>query len=450
MKKIVYSFLFCVTIGQLHAQDTTRLSLLFFGDIMQHDSQISDAYDAQTKSYNYDPCFQYIKPYVQSYDLAIGNLELTLAGPPYKGYPQFSAPDVLLTGLKNMGADVLVTANNHCVDTGKKGLERTIVMLDSFNIPHTGTFINEEAKIRDTPLMVRKNGFNLALLNYTFSTNGLPVTKPNIVNMLDTVSIGKDIVKSKSLSPDAIIVFVHWGVEYQSLPTKWQKDVTAYCFKKGAQLVIGAHPHVLQPMEWKKDKNQLVVYSLGNFVSGQRKRYTDGGGMIGMELQKVTFPDKSALTSIDTAGYILHWVYRTVDSQKNYYMLPVATFENDTTGLIKDATSREAFKTFASDSRKLLKDHNQNIVEWNSIPADSLVTYKILVGNDQAKSLDSISYEISREKDPAGATFIYSGDFTQLAEAERYLKRVSAAGNNDVRIVRFVNGRRREVVAEGL
>ena len=136
------------------AQDTTRLSLLFLGDFMQHDSQISDAYDPSTKSYNYDPCFQFVKAYTQSVDLAIGNLELTLAGPPYQGYPKFSAPDQLLNGLGNMGMDVLVTANNHCVDTGKKGLERTIRLLDSLNIPHTGTFRNAEEKVLNHPLII--------------------------------------------------------------------------------------------------------------------------------------------------------------------------------------------------------------------------------------------------------------------------------------------------------
>src|SRR5688500_2566918 len=120
------------------AQDTTRLSLLFLGDIMQHDSQISDAWDPNLKKYNYKPCFQFVKPYTQAVDLAIGNLELTLAGPPHKGYPQFSAPDELLEALKDMGMDVLVTANNHCADRGTKGIERTIEMLDSLEILHTG------------------------------------------------------------------------------------------------------------------------------------------------------------------------------------------------------------------------------------------------------------------------------------------------------------------------
>lgn len=350
------------------AQDTTRLSLLFLGDIMQHDSQISDAYDPLTKTYDYKPCFQYVKPYTQAVDLAIGNLELTLAGPPYKGYPQFSAPDELLVALKDMGMDVLVTANNHCVDRGKSGLERTIMMLDSLKILHTGTFVDEVERLNLHPLLIEKNGFKLALLNYTYGTNGMPVHKPNIVSHIDKEQIKKDLVRAKAMKPDAVIVFTHWGSEYQSLPSDWQKDITNFCFSQGADLVIGAHPHVIQPMEFDRKKDRLIVYSLGNFVSGQRKRYTDGGAMIRVELQKININDTIHNTVIDSAAYILQWVYRTADAQKNYYILPVPTAELKTTELIKDAESREAFKTFVTDSRTLLKNHNLNVGELKSSP----------------------------------------------------------------------------------
>jgi poly-gamma-glutamate capsule biosynthesis protein CapA/YwtB (metallophosphatase superfamily) len=220
MKKLWMIFIVTAAVSRVSAQDTTKVSLLFLGDIMQHDSQITDAWDPVSKKYNYDPCFRYVKPYIQAADLAIGNLELTLAGPPYKGYPQFSAPDELLFTLKDAGIDVLVTANNHCVDTGKKGLERTILMLDSLHIPHTGTFVDQVARLNENPLLVEKNGFTLAILNYTYGTNGLPVTSPNIVNLIDTAVMRLDIQKAKSLRPDAIIVFTHWGTEYQSLPSK--------------------------------------------------------------------------------------------------------------------------------------------------------------------------------------------------------------------------------------
>ncbi len=346
-----------------HAQDTTRLSLLFLGDVMQHDSQIADAYDKTTGTYDYRPCFQYIKPYIQAVDVAIGNLEVTLGGKPYKGYPQFSAPDELLVALKDIGLDVIVTANNHSVDRGKAGLERTITMLDSFDIPHTGTFKSKAEKARHHPLIIDRQGMKLALLNYTYGTNGLRVTAPNIVNMLDTAALRKDLIYTASLNPDMIIVFPHWGLEYQRLPSTQQKAVAALCFQYGARLVIGSHPHVLQPMEWDKQENRLVAWSLGNFVSGQRKRYTDGGAMIRIELEKVSFPDGSSLTAIDKAGYILEWVYRTNDAERNYYVLPVPEVAPDPAAFISDLASREAFKTFVEDSRALFKKHNHNVDE---------------------------------------------------------------------------------------
>lgn len=363
MKRTLTIFTFLILTTSAFSQDTTRLSLIFAGDIMGHDSQIASAYDPVEKEYDYYPCFQFVAPYLAQADLAIGNLELTFAGPPYKGYPQFSSPDALGETLKDIGFDVLVTANNHCVDRGRKGVDRTIAMLDSFDIAHTGTFVDTVTRMNDYPLIIQKNGFVLALLNYTFSTNGLPVYKPNIVNRIDTAIIRKDIAKAKLSKPDAIIVFTHWGIEYQNLPSKAQKDVTEFCFKKGAMMVIGAHPHVLQPMEWRKDKNQFIAYSLGNFVSGQRKRYTDGGSMAYLELEKVAFKPDSAVTRIDSAGYYLEWIYRTADAKKDYYILPAPKVEKDSVSFIKDAVSKAAFKTFVEDSRNLFQKYNQNVAE---------------------------------------------------------------------------------------
>lgn len=350
------------------SQDTTRLSLLFAGDIMGHDSQIASAYDPIKKAYDYSSCFQFVKPYIDSVDLAIGNLELTLAGRPYTGYPEFGSPDALGVTLKEVGFDVLVTANNHCVDRGRKGLERTIEMLDSFKIAHTGTFVDTVSRMNDSPLLVEKNGFRLALLNYTYGTNGIAVPKPTIVNHLDTATMRKDLIKAKESKPDAIIIFTHWGSEYQGLPSKGQKDLTEFCFKHGAQLVIGAHPHVLQPMEWRKEKNQFVAYSLGNYVSGQRKRYTDGGSMAYIELQKISYKPDSTITTIDSAGFYLEWVYRTVDRYKDYYVLPIGKVESDSISFIADPTSKAAFKVFVDDSRFLFKKYNKNVLEMKALP----------------------------------------------------------------------------------
>ena len=397
-------FLFAITLALCSilsvAQDTTRLSLLFLGDIMQHDSQIADAYDTKTGVYDYRPCFQYVKPYIQAVDVAVGNLEVTLAGKPYKGYPRFSAPDELLVAIRDLGLDAIVTANNHSVDRGRAGVERTITLLDSFRIAHTGTFKTQGEKEGSHPLLIEKHGFRLALLNYTYGTNGLPVAEPNVVNMLDTASMRRDLERAEALNPDAVIVFPHWGAEYQSLPSKNQKQVAEFCFRHGADLVIGAHPHVVQPMQWRKKENQLVAWSLGNFVSGQRKRYTDGGAMIRLELEKVVFPDKSSYTVIDTAEYILAWVYRTDDTERNYYVLPVPTVEPDPRTYIGDDASMEAFRIFVDDSRALFKKYNRNVGEMKSAPqfrvqfsaTDTLAVRKYLEANSGVHDLIDVLY----------------------------------------------------------
>lgn len=418
MRTTILSFLLYFTSIFCYAQDTTRLSLLFLGDIMQHGSQIAAAYDPVTKKYDYTSCFKFVKPYFGSADLAIANLEVTLAGLPYSGYPQFSAPDELLTTLKDAGLDILVTANNHCVDKGRKGLERTIAMLDSIKILHTGTFADETDRLNDYPLFVEKNGFKVALLNYTFSTNGLPVMKPNVVNRIDTAVIHKDLIKARKNKPDVIIVFTHWGIEYQSLPSAEQKIVTEFCFKKGADLVIGAHPHVIQPMEWRKDKNQLIAYSLGNFVSGQRKRFTDGGTMLRVELEKISYPADSSTTIIDSTGYILQWIYKTADSQKDYYIIPIPTFEYDTTNFIKDSDSRLAMKTFMKDSRSLYREHNKNINEITRVSFSDHYFIRIVnLANVKDETQLSEFEQVKSTTDTKGIRHLLIGPFPNLKSA---------------------------------
>jgi poly-gamma-glutamate capsule biosynthesis protein CapA/YwtB (metallophosphatase superfamily) len=414
----------------LNGQDTTRISLFFAGDIMGHDSQIAAAYDPAKKTYDYSWAFKHVKPYASAADLAFANLEVTLAGKPYKGYPQFSSPDALAVAVKEAGFDILVTANNHCVDRGRKGLERTVRILDSLEIPHTGTFRDSVDRIKNNPLMIYKNGFAIALLNYTYGTNGLPVYKPNIVNLIDTVLIRKDIEKAKELKPDILIVFTHWGSEYESLPRKTQKDVAEFCFRKGAQLVVGAHPHVIQPMEWRQESNQFVAYSLGNFISGQRNRYTDGGAMALVHLQKVIFAVDSSTTSIDSAGYYLEYNYRTPVGKK-YTILPAADGDAKNRKLVADSASRAAYDLFLKDSRALYKKHNINVTEIKGPPVPEIKRFRILLlktrpNEDPWKILTSQQlyvHGVDRFPNGDGTISWTTGAFGTEEDAMRYLER---------------------------
>jgi poly-gamma-glutamate synthesis protein (capsule biosynthesis protein) len=352
--------------GMLKSQESNKISLLFIGDIMGHDSQIASAENRETHTYNYDTVFTYIKPVISEADVAIANLEVTLDGRPYMGYPQFSSPAALAASCKNAGIDYLVTANNHAADRGRKGIRNTIERLDSLGIPHTGTYLSKSSRDSLTPLIINKKGFKLALLNYTYATNGIIVPPPVIVDSLDKNLIIRDIQRAKKLSPDVVILFLHWGTEYDTVPGKAQTDMADLFLKSGADLVIGSHPHVLQKMVWMKgtgnEKDGVVVYSLGNFVSNQRKPKTDGGAMVRIELTRVN--DR---IRVSNAGFYLTWVYTPiVNFRLQFYILPCAQFEERPAFFGTEAQYLQ-MKTFIKQSRALLGTQNAGVGEyvWN-------------------------------------------------------------------------------------
>lgn len=369
MKKItgasVLLFLSLTLEGQNSGLPVNNLSLLFMGDIMGHDEQIWSAENRENHTYNYDTVFSYIKPVISTADISIANFEVTLAGPPYKGYPQFSSPSALAAACKKAGIDYLVTANNHAADRGITGITGTINRLDSLGIPHTGTFLSKEGKDTLQPLIIKKNGFTIALLNYTYGTNGIIVPDPAIINILDKTLVSADIEKTKSMSPDVIILFLHWGNEYDTIPSPGQTEIADYFFSKGVDLIIGSHPHVLQRMEWHRDdppyQNKLVVYSLGNFITNQRKPKTDGGSMVKIDLIK-----EGNSFRIINAGYYLTWVYTPiVRYRKQFYILPCSEFENRPDFFLNMADYLQ-MKKFINDSRRLLDNQNINIKEINT------------------------------------------------------------------------------------
>ena len=359
----LFIFFFLSAKSQSQQTSADRISLLFIGDIMGHDEQIWSAENRETHLYNYDDVFQYIKPVIAGADIAIANFEVTLGGPPYTGYPQFSSPADLAVACKNAGIDYLVTANNHAADRGKKGIISTINKLDSIGIPHTGTFLNSSCRDSLTPLMIHKNGTSIALLNYTFSTNGIIVPEPVIVNMLDKELITRDINEAKDKNADIIILFLHWGTEYDTIPSKTQTDLALYFQSIGVDMVIGSHPHVLQKMVRTKNNvtgnDDVVIYSLGNFVSNQRKPKTDGGSMVRIELTRI-----GEKYNISNAGYYLTWVYAPIEKyRKKFFILPCSEFENKPDFFDKP----EAYlhmKKFISDSRKLFNEQNIDIKEY--------------------------------------------------------------------------------------
>ncbi len=342
--------------------DDRHLTLLFMGDIMQHLPQIEAAWDDSLKIYSYDSCFKYVAPLIRSADIAMANLEVTLAGRPYTGYPQFSAPDQLVGALLWAGIDIVGTANNHSCDRGGKGIERTLHILDSMGMQHTGTFTDSVSRVQTYPMMVHKNGFKLALLNYTYGTNGLEVPRPYVVNLIDTNIMKLDLKRATDSAPDKVIVFIHWGDEYKLYPNQYQKDIARICFSNGADIIIGMHPHVIQKIEKfnfpdSNGREVFIAYSLGNYISNQRDRYKDGGLMVSINLIK-----RNNKVSIDQADWHLSWVYTPVEKgRKKYYILPVADFERQPR--LIDTVSFQKMMLFAADSRELMQKENKGVSE---------------------------------------------------------------------------------------
>ena len=352
--------LFCIIIVIIYSVTLSaqeRITLLFVGDLMQHDAQIKAA---QTNGgYDYSDCFKHIKEEISQADIAIGNLEVTLGGKPYRGYPSFSAPDEFLYAIKDAGFDVLLTANNHCLDRGKKGLERTAHLLDSLKMPFTGTYRTSEDRQQRYPLLIEKNGFRIALLAYTYDTNGIKPSTPNIVNYIDTVQIKSDILVARQMKPDAIIACMHWGLEYQSLPHSSQKKLADWLIGQGVDHIIGSHPHVVQPMEVRQDQHHpsrhLIVYSLGNFISNMSRENTDGGAMVKLELKKLW-----GITRMESCSYSLIWTSRPISGKKTSYEVYPASFFSQSI----QNEEFTPFQRFLNNTRELYQKYNIGIKEY--------------------------------------------------------------------------------------
>jgi len=356
---VKYVFTFFVLIFQIlhvNSQENPQLRLLFAGDIMGHDTQIESAKKQGQGTYDYTDCFMHLERFISAADIAIGNLEVTLAGAPYKGYPAFSSPDELALELKEVGFDIMVHANNHAIDRRKKGLERTLVVLDSIDMIHSGVFKDAEQRAIHYPLIVEKNGIRLALLNYTYGTNGIKVTSPNIVNYIDTVQIKKDLRKACTAEPDFIIALMHWGLEYQRTENKAQQALAKFLFENGTDAIIGSHPHVVQPIRMLNENN-LVVYSMGNMISNQRKRYTNGGILVELTLEK------SDSTYITDYSYLPIWVYKPRNNYGTaFQLLPAAIDSAWQAELDMDTTAAASMMQFVKDTRENLEGNKE--MDW--------------------------------------------------------------------------------------
>lgn len=255
------------------AEAASEVTLIMVGDILLH-TPVAESGVQRDGTYDFTALFANVKDEIAAADLALVNQEVIIGGEALgiTGYPSFNAPYELGDALVEAGFDVVLHATNHTLDKGKKGVTNCLSFWAE-QYPHIAVLgINESQEAQDHNIFVyEQDGIRVAILNYTYGTNGIPMPSgmPYTVNLLEEKKVAADIAKAKTMS-DFIIVCPHWGTEYQLTPSAEQARWTQIFLENGVDLVIGTHPHVIEPVEWVRDGNgneMLVYYSLGNFVN---------------------------------------------------------------------------------------------------------------------------------------------------------------------------------------
>ncbi len=273
LPKILLVFILLCCASCVHAE--TRARFIFIGDIMTHQQQL-DAARSKSGSYDFSPQFRRVKPLLVD-SFLVGNLETTFAGTEqngrkihYAGFPFFNTPDVLTDTLNDLGVDLLTLANNHIFDRGAAGARRTVEVLNSADIAWTGLGLDDVPS--NDAVVLENNGIRAAFVNWSYGSNEWPKSNDVHLNVYEDSDIIAGLERAKSLSPDIIIACFHWGNEYHYHPNVHQKRAADTAFSNGAVLLVGTHPHVLQPVEVRIDSDDVkaVAWSLGNFVSFQR------------------------------------------------------------------------------------------------------------------------------------------------------------------------------------
>ncbi len=335
------------------------VSLVAVGDNLIHNSVLKSG-RINDSTYNFDRLFDVMRDDFQEADIAIINQETILGGDfrPYDGYPNFNSPNELGDAIVKSGFDVVLQASNHTLDVGTQGVLNCIeYWKKQDDITYLG--INDSQEERETIRVIERNGIRIALLNYTYGLNGriLPKDKPYLVNLIDTTMIKSDLEKAEILA-DFTIVFPHWGVEYVYKPNKEQTSLAKMMVRYGADLIIGTHPHVLQPIEWIETSNgnkALCYYSLGNYTSGQKATPRVLGGMAKIELKRIN--DSVFINNAGVIPLITHYEWVNGTSLHQTYKLSEYT---------ERLEKRHSLNYYDSTfSVKTLKDLSEQIVkEW--------------------------------------------------------------------------------------
>ena len=326
----------------------TVSTLAVCGDVMSHMPVTTDAWDEEQGVYDYTPIFAQAAPYLQEADYAVANLETTLSETgPYSGYPAFKSPAALADNLAEAGFDLLLTANNHCLDRGFDGLASTLDALDEAGLAHVGTYRTQEEQAAGRIHLADVGGISVAFLGYTYGTNGIPVPSGReyavalfntdymtTLSTPDTGRIEADLAAARALEPDLIAVLIHWGVEYQTTQNSYQEQIADLLIENGADLVLGGHPHVPQPIEMRtvtaedgSERTGFVCWSLGNFISSQVDPLTDVTAVLTVELTRDNITGETAVTGWE---YVPMLMVRRNGTERVFTLTDASTVPADT------------------------------------------------------------------------------------------------------------------------
>lgn len=329
-------------------------SIAATGDILMH-MPIVNSCQTGTDSYQFDSIFQFVNSFISEADYAVANLETTLCGTengyPYSGYPAFNCPDEIVDAAKNAGFDMLLTANNHCYDTGETGFLRTISTVQGRGLDSIGTMASKDAP---KYLIKNINGIRVGMLCYTYEA---PPTQPeagriymnniamapgseNLINSFLPSDINPFVAEisgyleeMRNAGAEATIVFIHWGVEYETIPNDNQRIIAQELADLGVDVIIGGHPHVVQMVDMlnsKTDPNHKTVclYSMGNFISNQRKEemnlksgHTEDGVLFQITFSK--YSDNSVY--LENVDILPLWVDKRPGTNTQYIVIPLDT-----------------------------------------------------------------------------------------------------------------------------
>lgn len=339
------------------------VTLCFTGDLMCHSTQFNYA-NVGADTFDFTGVYTEVKTFLSESDFTVGNLETVVAGKNkgYSGYPYFNAPDDFIYALKDAGFDLLITANNHALDQGWDGVKRTIEIINDNQLYQTGTFVSKED--RDSVRIFEINSIKIGFLAYSENTNGLPIPKGKdfAINLIDEELIKNDIVKAREKNVDVVLVHLHFGQEYLREPDDYQKQIVNKIIGLGADIIIGGHPHVIQPVNFFKTNNAeldsgFVAYSLGNFVSNQRWRYSDAGLILNIQISKNILTDSIYIREVN---YLPTWVFKGETEKGREYVILPSQLSNDTTCNYLTKQDKKLMEEAFSDTKEIINKYSNN------------------------------------------------------------------------------------------